>query len=65
MRIVTGGTHTIEGVGFVDEVTAAYDPRRSGWAIAVRREYDRVSERLDLKAVAPWVAWRKALQGCE
>jgi hypothetical protein len=55
----------VQGDGFIDLVTLAQDPRRNGMAIHVRREYDRVAERLDLQTGATWVKWRQALQGCE
>lgn len=54
----------VAGRGYIDEVTLAWDPRTRGVRLAVMREYQRVSERLDFAARMPgWVQLRTALQG--
>ena len=53
----------VEGHGFVDEVAIANNPQRLGFQILVRREYDRIRERLDIKGNVDWVRWQRVKNG--
>jgi len=56
-------TLIIHNDGYIDTVKLMFHPSKQAMRVLVEREYRRQAEALDIQGNAPWVRWRRAMQG--